>query len=78
MREIRNGKLGSILFNAQLMFSSLELWKSLIEVGNKDSIAQQPTLPQVKGEPRQVSYFSIQTPPIRLKDMAIVDGNRKA
>lgn len=78
MREIRNGKLGSILLGAQLMYDSLEIWKNLLEVGNEKSMEQMPTLPTGKGEPQQVSQYSIRSVPIRLKDMAVVDGTRKA
>ncbi len=78
MREIRNGKLGSILLGAQLMYDSFEIWKNLLEVGNAKSMEQMPTLPVVKGEPRQDSQSSIRSVPIRLKDMAVVDGTRKA
>ncbi len=78
MREIRNGKLGSILLGAQLMYDSLEIWKNLLEVGNAKSMEQMPTLPNGKGEPQQVSQYSIRSVPIRLKDMAVVDGTRKA
>ncbi len=78
MREIRNGKLGSILLGAQLMYDSFEIWKNLLEVGNAKSMEQMPTLPTGKGQPQQVSQYSIRSVPIRLKDMAVVDGTRKA
>ncbi len=63
MREIRHGKLGPILVGAQLMFSSLEIWKALLEVGNQSSTEQ---------------FGSMRAQPIRLKDMAIIDGTKKA
>ncbi len=76
MREIVNGKLGPILDGAQVLFDSTQVWKNLIELGGANSGA---TIwgKSIKGQPTQVSFYSLQSVAGRFKEMTIVDAQRK-
>lgn len=75
LREIRNGKLGAYISGGSLMFNSLEIWKTLLEVGGS-KYSSVSTGMNSKGQPGQNNYFTIKAVPIRLKDMAITDFKR--
>lgn len=72
MREVVNGKLGPVLEGGEVLFTSRELWKNLLEVGGKES-GELGRSVSLKGEPRQISLYSIVAYPARMKEMALVD-----
>jgi TldD protein len=77
MREIVNGKLGAFIVGGQMLFSSSELWKSLVALGGASSREQIPSK-EDKGEPQQAAAYSVSAVPGVLKEMPIVDARRKA
>lgn len=76
-REIRNGKLGSILLGAAVSFNSLELWKNVIALGGEKS-AQFSTAGESKGEPSQSSQCNVRAVPMKVKDCTMINATRKA
>ncbi len=76
LREIRKGVLGPALVGAQPLFDSMEIWKSLLEVGDGTETGTTP-VPAGKGQPGQNSNYTIKSVPLRFKDVAVVDGTRK-
>lgn len=76
MREIVNGKLGPVLDGGEILFTSRELWKGLLEVGGSESreIAEGGSS---KGQPAQATSYSIAAYPGRMKEMTVVDHTRK-
>ncbi len=77
MREIVDGKLGEVLGGAQILFDATQLWKTLLEIGGKDSVEISSALGG-KGQPNQLNEFSIAAVPARFKDMTVIDGRRKS
>jgi TldD protein len=76
-REIRDGKLGPILNGAGVLFNSRELWKNVLALGGANS-ADYSAAGESKGEPSQRSQCNVRTVPIKVKDCAIIDVERKA
>lgn len=76
MREIVDGKLGPVLIGADILFTSAELWKSIMEIGGQSSVEVVPS-GSGKGQPSQSSWYSIETVPVRFKDMTVIDGSRR-
>ncbi len=76
MREIVDGKLGPVLLGAELLFSSSELWKSILEIGGPSSV-ELCGAGSVKGQPSQSSSYSIEAVPVRFKEMTVIDGKRR-
>jgi TldD protein len=75
MREIVNGKLGAAVDGAAFLFDSMQVWKTLTAVGGPSSRGVIPAI-ETKGEPGQVTQFSVSAVPCSLKDMIIVDARR--
>lgn len=76
MREITDGKLGAILQGADILFTSSELWKSLVEVGGTSSVEVASSRSE-KGQPSQTSSYSIEAVPARFKEITVIDGTRR-
>jgi TldD protein len=76
MREIVNGKLGPVLVGGQLLFDSTQLWKNLTELGGANS-GETIGAKSGKGQPAQVTMYSVQAVAGRFKEMAVVDEKRK-
>lgn len=75
MREIRNGVMRHVLNGAQMLFDSTEIWKAVTEVGKE---RQEIPVLTGKGQPYQGSNYTCAGVPIRIKDVAVVDGTRKS
>lgn len=76
MREIVNGELGDVLQGAEILFDSIELWKSLMETGGQNSVVSISGGSE-KGQPSQFSSATIAAVPVRLKDVSVSDRGRK-
>lgn len=77
LRDIRDGVLGPVLLGAEVLFDSKEFWKSVKEIGNGKETSTGPVFTG-KGQPGQPSRFTVKSVPLRIKDMAVIDGTRKA
>jgi TldD protein len=76
-REIRNGKLGSVLIGAAVLFNSQELWKHVTALGGTAS-ARDIQAGERKGEPAQRGHCNVRAVPMKVTDCAIIDATRKA
>lgn len=77
VREIRNGKLGAIVAGAGISFATAALWKNLIAAGGASSVAC-AAVSRAKGEPAQRTRHSVQAVPLRFKELAVIDPERRA
>lgn len=75
--EIKKGKKSAFLINAGTLFRAPEFWKSVARMGGADS-AQTFGLSERKGQPQQVSFHSITAVPSVVKDLSLIDIQRKA
>jgi TldD protein len=76
-REIRDGKLGTFLTGAGLLFNSQQLWKNVLAIGGAAS-AQFTDQGESKGEPSQAGQCNVSAVPIKVKDCSVIDMRRKA
>ena len=75
-REIVDGKLGDFVESAAMSFSSSELWKTLLRIGDaksQDSTAYKES----KGEPKQPWSLTVAAVPTVFKDGAIINPNKR-
>lgn len=75
--KITKGKRSALLEGAGMIFRTPELWGNVIALGGQASAQRFGVIAQ-KGEPQQIGYHSVTTPPVLLKEMSIVDIKRKA
>lgn len=77
VREIVDGRLGGFVSGAGFLFNSDELWKNVNAVGGILS-SQLVPYGSRKGEPAQYYSYTINSVPVRVKDMAVINPSRKA
>jgi TldD protein len=86
MREIKKGKLGSLIAGGSVYFSTLDLWKRVSALGGASSqgtfrVSQfelTGILHDVKGEPMQRTSHSAVAPAATITNQAVVNLWRKA
>jgi TldD protein len=76
IREIKDGKVGAIIRDAGLLFSTTELWKNVHVIGGAASAAQFP-MSRSKGEPEQTIWHSVRAVPMLVQNVAVVDVTRR-
>ncbi len=77
VREIRDGKLGDFATNFQIMFSTPEIWKNIVSVGDATTVQRNRSTIS-KGQPQQRFEFSVDAPALLVKDVPVIDPTRKA
>lgn len=75
--EIKKGKKSGFLINAGTLFRTPEFWKSVARIGGMDS-ARTVGLSERKGQPQQTSMHSVTAVPSVVKDLSLIDIQRKA
>lgn len=75
--EIKKGKKTAFLVNAGTLFRTPEFWKSVTRIGGPNSTLK-CGIRERKGEPAQTSYHSITAVPSVVKDLSVIDIQRKA
>jgi TldD protein len=75
--EVKDGKVVSKLRHAGILFSAIELWKSVTALGGPVSVAHR-AYREVKGQPSQRIWHTVSAVPAALKNQAVVDVTRKA
>lgn len=77
MLEIKGGKPVAVLNGAGALFRAPEFWKSLMAVGGPASVLRVGKS-ATKGEPAQATVHSVSAPPAVVKQLTIVDYERRA
>lgn len=75
--EVKRGKKVARLAprGTAILFRSPELWKSVVALGGAKSV--KPVAVKVsKGEPRQETWHTVESPPLLLRQMAVIDPTR--
>jgi TldD protein len=75
--EVKRGKKVARLHlgGTGVMFRAPELWKAVARLGGAESVS--PTaVAGVKGEPAQTTYHTVEAPPMRLRQVAVIDPTR--
>jgi TldD protein len=75
--EVKRGKKVARLAPGAtaLLFRAPELWKSVIALGGAGSV--RPTaVKALKGEPSQETWHTVETPPMLIRQMAVIDPTR--
>lgn len=75
--QIQRGQRSALLQSAGVIFRTPELWNNVSAIGGELS-SLRFGLDSVKGEPAQVVYHSVMTPPVLCKEMSVIDVKRKA
>lgn len=75
--EVRNGKRVARIAAAGILFRATDLWKGLLAVGGEQSVRRYGTSEE-KGEPAQQCYYSVSAPPALVKELTLIDVQRKA
>lgn len=75
--EIKKGKRVARLASAGMIFRTPEFWNNVAAIGGLES-SSMFGLGTRKGEPGQLCFHGVTTPPVLLKDMSIIDITRKA
>lgn len=73
MRKITDGKVGRVTLGATVLFRSSEIWNSVAAIGGPDT-ANTSAFSRKKGEPVQETFHSVQSVPIKLTGVTVVDG----
>jgi TldD protein len=76
VREIRNGKLGAIMHNAEFVFTSLDVWKNVVTLGGVSTVEAIPAT-SGKGQPGQTTAHTVSAPAAIVRDVTIVDPERR-
>jgi TldD protein len=87
-REIRDGKLGAYIGGggsfankklgaAIILFNSMEFWKNAMVVGSAEGTYTMNER-QKKGQPSQRVFHAATAVPMKVKELAVVDGTRRA
>lgn len=74
--EIKNGKRVASYRNAGLIFRTSEIWNGLIDVGGAESIKKYG-VSSTKGQPANIGFHAISTPPAVVKELSVIDTLRK-
>lgn len=77
VREIVDGRLGSFVSAAGFLFNSDELWKNVNAVGDS-RYSQSVPFDGSKGEPSQAYSYTVNSVPVKVKEVAVVNPWRKA
>lgn len=75
--EVKRGKKVARLNPAAtaVLFRAPEMWKSVVALGGAGSV--RPTaVKSLKGEPSQETWHTVETPPMLLRQMAVIDPTR--
>ncbi|HEX6537317.1 MAG TPA: TldD/PmbA family protein [Gemmatimonadaceae bacterium] len=75
--EVKNGKRVARIASAGFLFRSTELWKALQAVGG-DASLRRYGVRTAKGEPAEYCYHSVTAAPAVVKDLTVIDPERKA
>lgn len=75
--EIRRGKRVGRIASLGMIFRTSELWGNMQAVGGASSVQRIGTS-HMKGEPTQLGYSSVDTPPAVFKDMSVINPTQKA
>ncbi|MBX6331020.1 MAG: twin-arginine translocation signal domain-containing protein [Gemmatimonadaceae bacterium] len=75
--EVRNGKRVAQIASAGFLFRATELWKALQAVGGEASLRRYG-MAAAKGEPAQRCYHSVTAAPAIVKELTLIDPQRKA
>ncbi len=75
MREIRDGKLGAFIKGGAFAFNTMDFWKNLSALGGSDSV-RRTAHGRAKGEPSQMTKFSVSAVPMTVRQVGIYDGPR--
>ncbi len=75
--EVKNGKRVAQVANAGFLFRATELWKALQAVGGEASLRRYG-MQTAKGEPAERCYHSVTAAPTLVKDLTLIDPQRKA
>jgi TldD protein len=76
VREIVNGRLGSIVGGLTFSFSAPQLWKKVVALGGASS-AMQFALTDAKGQPSQSTPHSVRAVPAKITDVDFIDQMRR-
>jgi TldD protein len=77
IREIVNGKLGSVVTSLSVLFDTTQLWKNVSALGGAQS-AIQVVLHDRKGNPGQTVSHSVRAVPAAIRNVSFIDRTRKA
>ncbi|HEU4642614.1 MAG TPA: metallopeptidase TldD-related protein, partial [Gemmatimonadaceae bacterium] len=75
--EVKNGKRVARIASAGFLFRATELWKALQTVGG-DASLRRYGVRTAKGEPAEYCYHSVTAAPAVVKDLTVIDPERKA
>ena len=75
--EIKNGKRVATIDSAGFLFRATELWKALHATGGEASLRRYGMMTE-KGEPAERCYHSVTAAPVVVKDLTLIDPQRKA
>ena len=73
IRAIEHGKLGPILQNAGIQFTSADLWKHVVALGGP-ATTETFMASQTKGQPSQSCTTNVTVVPMKVNDCAIVNS----
>jgi predicted Zn-dependent protease len=75
--EVKRGKRVAKIASAGFLFRATDLWKSLEVVGG-DASLRRYGMQTAKGEPAQECYHSMTAAPAVVKELTLIDPQRKA
>ncbi len=75
--RVKNGRKTAVLNAGALLFRTPEIWNNLIDVGAAQSV-RRFGMSERKGEPAQIAYHSVYTPPALFKEVTVIDPTKKA
>ena len=76
-REIVNGKVGAVIAGGAILFNTSELWNNVTGIGGASGV-EWLGCRRRKGQPEQNTQHSVSAVPMAVKELAIVDEQRKA
>jgi TldD protein len=77
LREIVNGKLGSVVAGLGFLFNTTELWNNLVALGGPGTAVQYASDDR-KGEPSQSTPHSVRSVPGKVTNVTFINPRRKA
>ncbi len=77
LREIVNGKLGDELLGGGILFNTHDLWNNVTAIGGPQSATVVEGTSR-KGQPEQACAYSITAVPMVVKNVSVVDVQRRA
>jgi len=75
--EVKRGKRVAKIVSAGFLFRATDLWKSLDAMGGEASLRRYG-MQTAKGEPEQECYHSVTAAPAAVKNLTLIDPQRKA